>query len=106
MSLAPPVNGISQLVAHRPIRPDAPTEAIDSSRCAGLGDFYFDGLHLGGISSEHGIPFFSEQGREWICERVGSAPAIRPHRTYAGSRMVDGHRRAPRGVGSSPIGRL
>ncbi|SPO06423.1 related to C6 transcription factor [Cephalotrichum gorgonifer] len=42
----------------------------------GLGGFYFDGLHLGGISSSNGIPFFSKRGYEWIRARVGSATAL------------------------------
>ena len=60
-------------------RPDSSAEAINPPSCAGLGGFYFDGLHLGGISSQHGIPFFSKQGREWIQQRAGSVPVIWSH---------------------------
>ena len=42
--------------------------------CAGLGGFYFEGLHLGGIGSHDGTPFFSEQGVKWVEARAGSAP--------------------------------
>ncbi|KAK7961971.1 uncharacterized protein PG986_002796 [Apiospora aurea] len=41
----------------------------------GLGGFYFNGIHLGGISSNQGIPFFSKQGKEWIHAHTGSKPA-------------------------------
>lgn len=42
-----------------------------------MGGFYFDGLHLGGISSSNGVPFFSKQGYNWIQSRAGSAPTLR-----------------------------
>lgn len=42
-----------------------------------MGGFYFDGLHLGGISSSNGVPFFSKQGYNWIESRAGSAPILR-----------------------------
>ena len=42
----------------------------------GLGGFYFDRLHLGGISSRNGVPFFSEQGCNWIKARAGMPPAL------------------------------
>lgn len=38
-----------------------------------LGGFYFVGIHLGGISSENGVPFFSAEGEVWIRERTGLA---------------------------------
>ncbi|KAK7914937.1 hypothetical protein PG985_012640 [Apiospora marii] len=44
----------------------------------GLGGFYFNGIHLGGISSHQGIPFFSRQGEEWILAHTGSKPASLP----------------------------
>lgn len=44
----------------------------------GLGGFYFNGVHLGGISSHQGIPFFSRQGEEWILALAGSKPASLP----------------------------
>ena len=42
----------------------------------GLGGFYFDRLHLGGISSRNGVPFFSEEGRNWVKARAGILPAL------------------------------
>ncbi|KAK8072695.1 fungal specific transcription factor domain-containing protein [Apiospora saccharicola] len=44
----------------------------------GLGGFYFNGVHLGGISSHQGIPFFSRQGEEWILALAGCKPASLP----------------------------
>ncbi|KAK6821131.1 fungal-specific transcription factor domain-containing protein [Apiospora arundinis] len=44
----------------------------------GLGGFYFNGVHLGGISSNQGIPFFSGQGEEWIYAHAGSKPMSSP----------------------------
>lgn len=41
-----------------------------------MGGFYFDGFHLGGISSSNGVPFFSEQGYNWIQSRAGSTPTL------------------------------
>lgn len=49
--------------------------------CTGLGGFYFNGFHLGGISSNQGIPFFSEEGQEWIQAHAGSAPTS--NKTYS-----------------------
>lgn len=46
----------------------------------GMGGFYFNGHHLGGISSDQGVPFFSREGRNWIYEQTGSAPKLsNPH---------------------------
>ena len=42
----------------------------------GMGGFYFNGLHLGGISSDQGIPFFSMEGENWIYEQAGSTPKL------------------------------
>ncbi|KAH7303945.1 fungal-specific transcription factor domain-containing protein [Stachybotrys elegans] len=58
-----------------------PPSSIDQTRCQnkdlpsqGLGGFYFNGVQIGGISSNQGIPFFSEQGRDWIYAHTSSRP--------------------------------
>jgi hypothetical protein len=53
-----------------------PSKTASPMFCAGLGGFYFEGLHLGGIGSHDGTPFFSEQGVKWVQARAGSAPTI------------------------------
>lgn len=60
-----------------PINAGAPTELARPPPYAGLGGFYFDGFHLGGISSQDGVPFFSERGINWIRARAGWAPVLR-----------------------------
>ncbi|KAK8075457.1 hypothetical protein PG997_010120 [Apiospora hydei] len=52
--------------------------APEAAQYLGLGGFYFNGIHLGGISSNQGIPFFSKQGKEWIHAHTGSKPAPQP----------------------------
>ncbi|KXJ85422.1 fungal-specific transcription factor domain-domain-containing protein [Microdochium bolleyi] len=39
-----------------------------------LGGFYFDGIHLGGIGSARGVPFFSQQGEQWVLQHTGQCP--------------------------------
>ncbi|KAI9148267.1 Cytochrome P450 monooxygenase cypX [Paramyrothecium foliicola] len=56
----------------------------------GLGGFYFDGFHLGGISSNHGVPFFSAEGEAWIFAHTGFAPLPPNIRTAPASIKVIG----------------
>ncbi|KAK8104740.1 Fungal specific transcription factor [Apiospora kogelbergensis] len=51
---------------------------IQTTPYLGLDGFYFNGVHLGGISSSQGIPFFSGQGEEWIYAHTGSKPVSYP----------------------------
>ena len=56
--------------------PGIPVENPTPPPLPGLGGFYFDRLHLGGISSRNGVPFFSEEGRNWVKARAGILPAL------------------------------
>lgn len=47
-------------------------EDSSSLQYTGVRGFYLSGFHLGGICSDSGIPFFSEEGRKWIQAYTGS----------------------------------
>jgi hypothetical protein len=49
-------------------------EATVPSELFHLGRFYLAGHHIGGISSSNCMPFFSEEGYNWIRARTGEEP--------------------------------
>lgn len=61
-----------------------------------FGKLHFVGLDLGEISSYNGVPFFSEDGLNWIRSRCGVEPSFE-------SALAIGCRRAPR-ADPAPIG--
>jgi hypothetical protein len=52
---------------------DSTAKVANTLPYSGLGGFYFDGFHFGGLSSDNGIPFLSEEGEKWIQARTESA---------------------------------
>ncbi|KAJ1323314.1 proline utilization trans-activator [Microdochium nivale] len=66
------------------------TRSVYAMPTAALGGFYFDGVHLGGIGSDQGVPFFSQQGEQWVLQHTRQLPLVAPRHGAHGLPQLDG----------------